>query len=184
MDTLELLLHPIRLRIAYALSGGRVRTTAELCAALSDVPRTTLYRHVALLAEHGLLEVAEEQKVRGVIERHYRLRRERAVITRRDAEEMSLDDHRRTFAAAMAALHAEFNAYISRPDAEPVPDSVAYRQDTWWLSQDEMAELRTEVSQAFAKHLDNTPGPGRRPYLFSTIIFPTEPPAPDASDQP
>ncbi|MBY8853690.1 helix-turn-helix domain-containing protein, partial [Saccharothrix sp. MB29] len=80
MDMLELLLHPVRLRIVWALSGDRVRTTTDLCVTLSDVPKTSVYRHVALLAEGGLLEVADEQRVRGVVERHYRLRRERAVI--------------------------------------------------------------------------------------------------------
>jgi hypothetical protein len=31
MDTVELLLHPVRLRIVHAMSGGRVLTTAALC---------------------------------------------------------------------------------------------------------------------------------------------------------
>ena len=37
MDPVELLLHPVRLRIVHALSGGRVLTTAELGARLPDV---------------------------------------------------------------------------------------------------------------------------------------------------
>ncbi|MFD0472222.1 helix-turn-helix domain-containing protein [Nonomuraea thailandensis] len=60
-----MILHPIRLRIMWALSGGRIRTTSELCESLPDVPKTTLYRHVGLLADAGLLEVAGEQRVRG-----------------------------------------------------------------------------------------------------------------------
>ena len=40
---------------------------------------------------------------------------------------MSLDDHRRGFAAAMAVLIAEFNAYLAREGANPPADSVSYR---------------------------------------------------------
>src|SRR5450432_1850225 len=79
VDTIDLLLHPVRLRVVHAMSGGRTHTTSDLCARLPDVPKTTLYRHVGLLAEGGVLEVADEQRVHGAVERHYRLRRDRAV---------------------------------------------------------------------------------------------------------
>ncbi|HEX9334590.1 MAG TPA: helix-turn-helix domain-containing protein, partial [Pseudonocardiaceae bacterium] len=59
------------------MHGGRTRTTSDLCARLPDVPKTTVYRHVALLAGAGLLEVVDEQRVHGAVERHYRLRRDR-----------------------------------------------------------------------------------------------------------
>ena len=49
----------------HAMSGGRVLTTSDLGARLPDVPKTTVYRHVGLLAEAGVLEVAGEQRVHG-----------------------------------------------------------------------------------------------------------------------
>ncbi|WP_344842114.1 helix-turn-helix domain-containing protein [Nonomuraea dietziae] len=89
MDMLGLLLHPVRLRIVHAMSGERTRTTSDLCARLPDVPKTTVYRHVGLLAEAGVLEVESEQRVHGAVERRYRLRREQAVIDRDAAASMS-----------------------------------------------------------------------------------------------
>lgn len=174
MDLLDLLLHPVRLRIVYALSGERVRTTADLCASLPDVPKTTVYRHVALLAEGGVLEVAEEQRVRGAVERHYRLRRDRTVIDAEAGATMSLDEHRHGFAAAMAALHAEFNAYLDRPDASPASDLVGYRQGILWLNEEELTEVAAEVRGVMAARAGNQPTPGRRPRLISVIQFPTE----------
>ncbi|MGH8881714.1 MAG: helix-turn-helix domain-containing protein, partial [Stackebrandtia sp.] len=145
MELLDLLLHPIRLRIVHAMSGGHTRTTAELCAGLPDVPRTTLYRHVGLLSDAGVLEVVAEQRVRGVVERHYRLHRERAAIEPEAGGSMSLDDHRRGFTAATAALLAEFSAYLDRPGADPIADSVGYRQGTLWLSPDERTRMIGEL---------------------------------------
>ncbi|WP_310723084.1 helix-turn-helix domain-containing protein [Streptomyces sp. N2A] len=176
MDTLDLLLHPVRLRITYAMSGERTCTTAELCAALPDVPKTTVYRHVGLLAEGGVLEVVDEQRVRGAVERRYRLRRDRMVIGPEAGASMSLDDHRRGFAAAMAALLAEFNAYLDRPGTDPFADSVGYRQGTLWLSPDELADLISELRHSFASRAGNGPAPGRKPHLLSSIFFPTEEP--------
>lgn len=183
MDTLELLLHPVRLRIVWAMSGDRTRTTSELCQSLPDIPKTSVYRHVGLLAEAGLLEVVDEQRVRGAVERHYRLHRERTVVDPEVGASMSLDDHRHGFAAAMAALMAEFNAYLDRPGADPVADSIGYRQGTLWLDPDELTEVVGEVLGVFRARAANGPAPGRRPYLFSPVFFPVGE-APDAGSAP
>lgn len=172
MDTLELLVHPVRLRIVHALSGGRARTTTELCARMPDIPRTTAYRHVALLADGGVLEVDDEKRVRGAVERSYRLRREKAVIDADTAASATTDEHRRIFAAAMAVLLAEFNTYLDGADADPAADLVGYRQHALWLDEAELAGLIDDLRAAIAPRLSNTPTDGRRQYLLSPILFP------------
>ena len=174
MDTLELLLHPVRLRIVHAMSGWRTRTTSELSARLPDVPRTTLYRHVGLLADAGFLEVVDEQRVHGAVERTYRLRRDRPRIGADAAASMTLEDHRQGFAAAMAALLAEFNAYLDRPGSDPMADLVSYRQRPLWLSRDELGDLVRDLSGAVMPSWENEPAPGRTPHLLSTVLFPIE----------
>jgi DNA-binding transcriptional ArsR family regulator len=172
VDALDLILHPVRLRILHAMSGGRVRTTSDLCADLPDVPKTSLYRNVGMLAEAGALEVVGEQRVHGAVERRYRLRREGATVDAGTAASMSLEDHRHGFAAAVAALIAEFNAYLDREDANPAADFVSYRQGPVWLSREELAELVEEVRRAIVSRWGNEPRPGRRPHLLATILFP------------
>jgi DNA-binding transcriptional ArsR family regulator len=174
MDKWELLVHPVRLRIVHAMSGGRALTTTQLCARLPDVPKTTLYRHVGLLADGGILEVDGEQRVRGIVERRYRLDRARAVIDADTAASASLDDHRHAFATAMAALIAEFNAYLDREHADPFADSVGYRQHTIWLSDDERAAMISGMRSAIVPQLHNEPSPDRTQHLLSPILFPIE----------
>ncbi|HVA89721.1 MAG TPA: helix-turn-helix domain-containing protein [Chloroflexota bacterium] len=176
MNTLDLLLHPVQLRIVHAMSGGRTRTTSDLCARLPDVSKATVYRQVSLLVEGGLLEVAGEQRVHGAVERRYRLHRARAVIDQETAASMSLEEHHRGFAAAMAALVAEFNTYLDREHADPTADLVGYRQIPLWLNQDEVAELISELRSIIVSKLDNKPAPDRRLHLLSPILFPIEEP--------
>ena len=76
---------------------------------------------------------------------------------------MSLDDHRRGFAAAMAALLAEFNAYLDRDGADPTADHVGYRQGILWLSHDELAEMIGVVGEVLRSKAGNEPAPDRRP---------------------
>ncbi|WP_433361610.1 helix-turn-helix domain-containing protein [Actinoplanes sp. CA-142083] len=167
MDPVELLLHPVRLRIVHALS-GRTVTTAELCVRLPDVSQATVYRHVALLTDAGIIEVAGEQRVRGFVERSYRLRRDRAVI---DARKATVDDHRRAFATATAVLLAEFGSYLDG-DPDPVSDLVGYRQHAIWLTPAEREKLIAGLREAILPVLGNEPTDDRAPHLLSPILFP------------
>ncbi|MFB9684257.1 helix-turn-helix domain-containing protein [Amycolatopsis plumensis] len=177
MDTLELLGHPVRLRIVHALRGERTLTTAQLGGLLPDVSKAMLYRHVDLLAAAEVLEVAEERRVRGAVERHYRLRRDRASVDPGTVAAMSAEDHRRGFAVAVATLVAEFNAYLDRDDADPSADPVGYQQHAVWLTRDELLALVGELRAAILPRLANPATPDRTRYLLSPILFPGEPPA-------
>jgi DNA-binding transcriptional ArsR family regulator len=174
MDTLELLAHPVRLRIVHAMRGGRTLTTAQLGVRLPDVSKAMLYRHVDLLAGGGILEVVEERRVRGAVERHYRLRPDRASIDPALAATLTSDDHRRGFAAATAALIAEFTAYLDRESTDLTSDAVAYRQHAVWLNPEELATMIGQLRDAILPQLSNEPAPDRTRYLLSPILFPSE----------
>lgn len=169
MDVAELVLHPVRLRIVQVLADGSPATTAQLGARLPDVSQATVYRQVAALVAGGLLEVAGEERVRGAVERSYRLLPARTLV---DGSAMSLDDHRRGFAAAVAALLAEFGLYLDRADADPAADGVSYRQHPLWLSPAEKAELIEEVAGAVGRRAAHAPSPERTAHLLSTVLFP------------
>ena len=172
MDPVELLLHPVRLRIVHALSGGRTVTTAQLCARMPDVSQATVYRHVGLLTDAGILEVAGEQRVRGFVERSYRLVRDRAVIDADRAAAATTDDHRRVFATAMAVLLAEFGSYLDSEEADPATDLVGYRQHAIWLTTEERDKLIAGLRDAILPVIANGPAEGRSPHLLSPILFP------------
>ncbi|MEU7747617.1 helix-turn-helix domain-containing protein [Nonomuraea sp. NPDC049158] len=180
MDTLELLAHPVRLRIVHAMRGGRELTTTQLCARIPDASKAMVYRHVDLLASGGVLEVADERRVRGAVERHYRLRLDRAVLDADALAGMSPDDHRRVFATSMAVLVAEFNAYLDRQDADPMADLVGYRQHAVWLSHGELEKVIGELRRVILPLLANEPAPDRARYLLSPIFFPVEQPPADS----
>lgn len=127
-----------------------------------------------MLAAAGLLEVVGEQRVHGAVERTYRLDRERTRISPADAAAMTVDDHRQGFAAAMAALLADFDAYLDRPDADPTADMVGYVQVPLWLGRDDLAEMVEQVRAMLLSKMDNEPRAGRRLYLLSPILFPID----------
>jgi len=52
---------------------------------------------------------------------------------------------------------------------------VTYRQGALWLTDEELAALRTELRAAITSRMGNGPGAGRARFLLSTILLPADP---------
>ena len=174
VDPHELILHPVRLRIIHAMDGGRAHTASDLCHRLTGVSKATVYRQVALLADNGVLDVVDERRVHGAMERRYRLSTSRAVTDPSVATNVPLDDHRKEFLAAVSVLISEFNRYLNGGHPNPLADFVAYRQFPLWLSREEVVGLVSTLTPYLRALAGNEPNPERRAYLFSPIFFPLE----------
>ena len=178
MASADLLLHPVRLRVVQALLGDRVLTTGELHAELNDVPAATLYRHVAVLADAGVLEVAAERRVRGSTERSYRLATEAAALGPEEVAGMSREQHRRAFGTFVASLLADFDRWVDDdgPDGRRRPDlqrdGVGYRLLALWLDDDEFAGLVADLRRVLGERLEHGPRPGRRRRVLGTVFLP------------
>lgn len=173
MPSVDLLLHPIRFRIIQALLDGSTLTTKQLKTQLTDVPSASLYRHIATLADAGVLVVTSETPVRGTVERAYALHLPSASVGPDEARALSLDDHRRAFTAFAGALLADFDRYLEDGDADPVGDGLSFTQVALWLSDDELASLRRQFADMLAPLSANGPGPGRTKRMLSTVLMPS-----------
>ncbi|MFE2943542.1 helix-turn-helix domain-containing protein [Streptomyces sp. NPDC059255] len=180
MSTANLLLHPVRMRILQTLLGTGDLTTAQLRVQLPDIAPATMYRHIATLTRAGVLEVVGERRVRGAVERSYRVHRENAVVGEEARRAMTPTDHRQAFAAFSGALLADFDRYLARDDADPATDGVAYRQGAVWLTAEEFAELITDIEALVVARSGNAPDAGRTRHLLSLAVVPDAPGEPPA----
>ncbi len=172
--TADLILHPVRLRIIRALLGGRRMTTAELAAELPDVATATLYRHVSALADAGVLDVVGERAARGATERTYELHDGTTHVGGVDLAGLDADAHRAAFAAFVAGLLADFDAYLARDDVDLEADRVGYRHRAFWMTDEEVDEFVDGLGRIAERWSANGPGPGRRRRVLSTVLIPDE----------
>ncbi|MGA2928388.1 MAG: helix-turn-helix domain-containing protein [Solirubrobacteraceae bacterium] len=183
MASADLLLHPVRLRIVKAFLGDRALTTGQLAAELDDVPSGSLYRHVALLAKAGVLQVVAERRVRGAVERTYMLRQFAARIGPEEVRAMSAEQHGQAFIAYVAGMLADADRYLASEPLDPVRDGADYQVGALWLTGGEFAELLRDLSAVFAPRLANPPAAGRRRRLVYMVFLPApEQPAGDGAD--
>ncbi|MET9063305.1 helix-turn-helix domain-containing protein [Streptomyces antibioticus] len=172
MATASLLLHPVRMRILQTLVGAGELTTAQLRERLPDVSPASMYRHVAILAEAGILEVARERPVRGTVERSYRVRQDEALVGEDARAAMTKEDHRQAVAVFTGALMDGFDRYLSRDDADPAHEGVLYRLGAVWATPEEFTELVEELEALVARRAGHTPGDGRVRHVISLALVP------------
>jgi DNA-binding transcriptional ArsR family regulator len=174
MASLDLLLHPVRLRIVRAMLDGHPSTTAQLRERLPDVAPATMYRHIAALTAAGVLAVVDERQVRGTVERTYQVQWDRAEIDAAERAVMTTDDHRRAFTAFAGGLLSDFDRYLAGERADPTGDGVTYRQAALWLTDEELAELVDELRAAVTARMGNRQDAGRTRRMISVVVMPAD----------
>lgn len=174
MKRAELLLHPVRLRIVVTFANGSRLTAKQVSAALPDVPRVTIYRHLARLHEEGVLAVAAENRRRGAVERTFVLAAGGASLSPADLAEASPRQHLAYFEAFAAGLIGTFAAYVARPDIDLVRDGVGYREVVLNLTDAEFTEMASALNAAVGPYLGREAGTNRTRRLLATVVLPLE----------
>jgi DNA-binding transcriptional ArsR family regulator len=169
MASADLLLHPVRLRIVKAFLGDRALTVSQLAAEIDDVPAGSLYRHIALLAKAGLLQVVAERRVRGTVERTYTLRLSATRIPQDEWTSMTNEEHTQAFLTFVAGLLADFDRYAARGAIDLRRDGTTYSTEALWLDDAEYADLIRELAAVLDARRAHAPRPGRRRRLLSAV---------------
>ena len=166
------MLHPVRLRIVKAFLGDRALTTGQLTKELADVFPGSLYRHIALLKNAGVLRVVSERRARGTVERTYTLRLAAASVGAQEAATMTAEEHSQAFLVFAAGLLADFDQYLSRGKTDFARDGAGYSGGAMWLTEAENAELLREMAAVLQPRYANAPGKGRSRRMLYSVFLP------------
>jgi hypothetical protein len=135
-------------------------------------PQATLYRHIAKLADAGILDIVGERQVRGAVERTYQVNATQANVDAAEASEMSADEHFEAFTTFAGVLIETYGRYLKMPGSNPAADGVGFRQARLWLADHELDNLVADVTTALAPYLSFQKTQGRTLRLLSTVLMP------------
>ena len=168
----DLLLHPVRMRVILALA-NRVLTTQQLADSLPDVPQTTLYRHINVLLDGGIVKVIRESKVRGTVERTLTLVEGAARIDLETSAALSPEQQQQVFLTCMGQLLAEFR----QAQAQPLPGvpPAFYTRRRLYLTLEQVQQVNHHIDALLAASTAAPTEPldaAVQPWLFTGIIMP------------
>lgn len=167
-EIIKIIMNPTRQRIIQYLIIHNEGTTKEIHAELSDIPSASLYRHIKALHEHRCIEVVSEKKLRGTIERTWRLTKD-PFGTNPTSEDITF-----LFQNGLLSLLSSFQKYFSSEDADPQRDLLSLSTSTLLLTDEEFMNFLQKIGAILNEVIQNQPIEGRKPRRITFISSPCE----------
>jgi DNA-binding transcriptional ArsR family regulator len=172
----DLLIHPVRLRIIQAL-GQEHLTTQELAKRLADVPLSSLYRHLQLLRKGDVLDIVEERVVNGIVEKVYAITG-RTFLSQEDMAQLTPAEHLKFFTTYVLTLIQGFARYVETAAGDEgtidmAADYAGYNEIVFFANEDELYALQRAINEAFLPLVNNKASAGRRRFRMAFIAHPT-----------
>lgn len=165
----EVVAHPVRLRILQAV-GGRDQTTAHLQELLPDVSQATLYRHIAVLVDAGVLAVASERRVRGAVERTYTLGDRMAHVDQAELATLSDEQIRAAFLAFVGEVLRSFESSLSL--GEVTRSHLGFGTGALYVDEEDLARIQQGFNDLIAPYLEADADKQR--VMLSTVLLPSD----------
>ena len=166
-NLMEVIMNPTRQRIVQYLMMHGQGSTGEMLKELTDIPPASLYRHVKLLFEAGLIEVEKEERIRGAVEKTYRL-------AQQTGGEMKNQDIGAMFQTGLISLMTDFQKYFAQEGSDPVKDMLSFSTSTVMMTDGEFLDFLMKLSAISGEAIQNKPGDGRKPRRLTLISSPSE----------
>lgn len=166
-DITEIMLNPVRMRIIQTLATRAGITANEICERISDVPRTTLYRHINILLEANVLTVVAEKKIRGSYERTLALNMD-GIVHHNTSENIP----QQAFSFLMN-IYTKFEKYFSGENNLPGNNKIFFNNTVMMMDDQEFDQFLSELQTLLVKY-HNDVADGRKPRDISIISSPVE----------
>lgn len=144
MEIAELVMNPVRQRIFQYFLLHETGTVKALKQALPDVPSASLYRHIKILADHAILMVVSENRIRGTVESVYQLNK--AALTTEDESGNAVQ-------MSLLGICASFARYFAKGDAEPEKDMLLLTNCTLLLTDEEFSGFLSEINKIALRYM-------------------------------
>ena len=164
MEIAEVVMNPIRQRIFQYFLLHETGTVKELKKALSDIPNASLYRHIKILADHSILIVVGENRIRGTVESVYRLNKD-ALATE--------DESGNTVQMSLLSICASFARYFAGGNADPKRDMLLLTNCTLLLTDEEFSGFLSEINEITLRYMKAETTEGSKTRQITLISAPT-----------
>lgn len=165
MEMAEIVMNPVRQRIFQYFLLHETGPVKEVRKALPDVPGASLYRHVKILADHSILMVVGENRIRGTVESIYQLNKDALTIE---------DENGSAVQMSLLSICASFARYFSGGNADPKRDMLLFTNCTLVLTDEEFSGFLSEINEIALKYMKTEATVNSKTRQITLISAPTD----------
>lgn len=170
---IDLIIHPVRLSLLQILTNACL-TTSEISDALPSFPKSSIYRHLKILLNEGMVEIIETRPVKGTLEKVYRLAQP-AALDKNDLQGTTKQDYMRMFTTFAASMLRGFSDFLDSTGDEQLTNEIfGCTATTFYATTQEMEQFSNELNKILDPLKQNSPSPVRQQQMFSIITFPVK----------
>lgn len=158
MDSTKIFLNPTRMRVLQYLLTHTEATSNEIIEYIQDIPRTTMYRHLKLLEDNGVITVVRENRIRGTLEKVYSL----------NLNYQANQTVAETANAFFLGLLADFQTYIAQENQDMKKDMLLFQTSTLMASDEEYTAFLTAIAELLKGLMNNPVTP--EPKIFRGVL--------------
>lgn len=156
-----------RQRIIQVIMINKEATSAEIGEELQDIPRASLYRHIKVLLDAGIITVVKEQVKRGSVEKTY------AIAPQMPYGDTN-EEYNSLIQSALMGLQGEFHRYFGGENPDPQRDLLTVGSASLMMSDEEMMEFIKAYGDLIQRYMPNKAAEGRKVRKVTLVISPNE----------
>ena len=167
----DCLADPYRCQLFVEILRGTCSRASELHTKYPNIPRATMYRHLKRLTEDGLIEVVNEVKKRGTVERTYapvrRVFEDMESALKTNPSEMYYS----MFLQFVLSFVQQFREYCDDPDAD-LARECGFSMGPVLATDEEINGALREIAEIIRRLGKNEPAEGRKYHTVGLILSP------------
>lgn len=164
MEMAEIVMNPVRQRIFHYFLIHETGTVKDIRKLLPNVPSASLYRHMKIMADHDILMVVGENRIRGTVENVYQLNKSALEVA---------DEGGNAVQMSLLGICASFAKYFSGGNADPQRDMLLLTNCTFVLTDGEFSDFLSEMNEIAVKYMKKEGAAGSKTRQITLISAPT-----------
>ncbi|NOU97014.1 helix-turn-helix domain-containing protein [Paenibacillus sp. LMG 31456] len=168
----EIIMHPVRMKISQALMRNKENglSPLEMVKIIKDVPQATLYRHIQVLLEAGVIRIMKEKKVRSISEKYYILNEDEARISADEWKKSSTEEKLNYFSFYQLSLKTQYLNYLTKLEKiNSSDDGSTFSLVELKLDDDNFIKFQNELNELLIKYYNTTNNSNEQVPLIRTI---------------
>lgn len=157
-NKVEILMHPVRMKISQALMRNKENglTPLEMVKIIKDIPQATLYRHIQILLDSGIIRVIKEKKVKSVSEKYYALNEEEATLNGSEWNKASDEEKLDYVSFYQLSLMTQYQSYLMKLEEQNCQDGATFSLVELKMDDESFKEFQNELNELMTKYYHTT----------------------------
>lgn len=158
-NKVKVLMHPVRMKICQALMRNKENglTPLEMVKIIKDVPQATLYRHIQIMVDFGIIHVIKEKKVKSVSEKYYALNEEEARLDRSEWKKASNEEKLDYISYYQLSLMTQYQSYLKKLGEQNCQeDGATFSLVELKIDEEHFIQFQNELNELITKYYHTT----------------------------